>query len=142
MNNELQFEEQLDKILDIYTEDGEYDLDGDEVDTLVEHLRNQLNLICGNITNDEYWKLENADVVSEIYQYIIKDTHRLEDFTDIEICNEHDMLATKVKTLSLLDNGLAYYELEKLSQEIKNNNVDLVKWGHLAFLQEKDGTIE
>lgn len=58
---ELQFEEELYKILDIYTENGEYDLDGDEVDTLVEHLRNQLNLICGNITNEEYAELEKLE---------------------------------------------------------------------------------
>ena len=55
---ELQFEEELYKILDIYTENGEFDLDGDEVDALVEHLRNQLNLIYGNITNEEYAELE------------------------------------------------------------------------------------
>ncbi len=139
---DLEFEKSLYDILDIYTENGEYDLDGDEVDNLVNHLRNELNLICGNITNDEYWKLENADTISEIYQYIIKDMHRLEDFTDIEICNDDDVNLTKMKTLSLLHNGLAYYELEKMLEEINNKNIDLVKWGHLAISQEKDGTIE
>lgn len=139
---DLEFEKALYDILDIYTENGEYDLDGDEVDNLVNHLRNELNLICGNITNNEYWKLENADVISEIYQYIIKDMHRLEDFTDIEICNDNDVNTTKMKTLSLLNNGLAYYELEKMLEEINSENIDLVKWGHLAISQEKDGTIE
>ena len=33
-------------------------LTGDEVDVLVEHLRNMLNLMNGNITHDEYLELE------------------------------------------------------------------------------------
>ena len=57
----LEFGKNLIKILDIYT-DKEWrsePLDSDEVDILVEHLRNQLDLINGNITNEEYNKLEN-----------------------------------------------------------------------------------
>ena len=111
---DLEFEKSLYDILDIYTENGEYDLDGEEVDNLVNHLRNELNLICGNITNDEYWKLENADIISEIYQYITSDTHKIEDFTDLEICSEVDLAMTKAKVIELLKNGLAYYELEKM----------------------------
>lgn len=58
--NKLQFGEELQKILNIYT-DNEWTsepLDGDEVDNLVEHIRNQLNLLNGNITKQEYEKLE------------------------------------------------------------------------------------
>ena len=58
--NKLQFGEELQKILNIYT-DNEWTsepLDGDEVDNLVEHIRNQLNLLNGNITEQEYEKLE------------------------------------------------------------------------------------
>lgn len=58
--NKLQFGEELQKILNIYT-DNEWTsepLDGDEVDNLVEHIRNQLNLLNGNITEREYEKLE------------------------------------------------------------------------------------
>ena len=60
MEKELQFGEELQKILNIYTDNGWTDepLDGDEVDNLVEHIRNQLNLINGNITEKEYKKLE------------------------------------------------------------------------------------
>lgn len=60
MEDNLQFGKQLIEILDIYTDkDWQNEpLDSDEVDNLVEHLRNQLNLINGNITNDEYNKLE------------------------------------------------------------------------------------
>ena len=49
------------KILNIYTSKEWQDepLDSDEVDILVEHLRNQLNLINGNLTNEEYNNLEN-----------------------------------------------------------------------------------
>lgn len=58
--DKLQFGEELQKILNIYT-DNEWTsepLDGDEVDNLVEHIRNQLNLLNGNITEQEYEKLE------------------------------------------------------------------------------------
>ena len=58
---DLEFEEELYKILDKYTQDDswtETPLDGDEVDKLTEHIRNQLNLINGNITNEEYLELE------------------------------------------------------------------------------------
>lgn len=58
-NKDLQFGEQLIEILDIYT-DKEWinePLDGDEVDKLVENIKNQLNLINGNITSKEYEEL-------------------------------------------------------------------------------------
>ena len=139
---DLEFEKSLYDILDIYTENGEYDLDGEEVDNLVNHLRNELNLICGNITNDEYWKLENAEIISKIYQYIISDTHKIEDFTDLEICSEADLVMTKAKVIELLKNGLAYCELEKMFEEMNSENIDLVKWRHLAYKQLQDGTIE
>lgn len=35
-------------------------LTGDEVDVLVEHLRNRLNLLNGNITDEEYEILEDS----------------------------------------------------------------------------------
>lgn len=56
-----EFEKQLIEILDIYApgwHENNEPLDGDEVDCLVEHLRNQLNLINGNITQEEYEELE------------------------------------------------------------------------------------
>lgn len=57
----MEFEKELISILDIYTEKAwEIEpLDGDEVDMLIEHLRNRLNLINGNITQKEYNCLEN-----------------------------------------------------------------------------------
>jgi len=60
----LQFENQLLDIIDIYCDGSKEALDGDEVDTLVEHLRNQLNLINGNITNKEYEELEG---ITDLY---------------------------------------------------------------------------
>lgn len=58
---ELEFENELYKILDIYTEKDwkNEPLNSDEVDNLIEHLRNELNLINGNITNKEYEELES-----------------------------------------------------------------------------------
>lgn len=49
----LEFEKQLQEILDIYNQGNNEALDGDEIDVLIEHLRNQLNLMQGNITNKE-----------------------------------------------------------------------------------------
>jgi len=52
---ELEFEEELTKILDIYDSTWKQEpLNSDEVEVLVCHLRNQLDLINGNITNEEY----------------------------------------------------------------------------------------
>lgn len=55
----LEFGEELSKIISIYRDGSEDALDGDEVDGLVEHLRNQANLMEGNITEDEYEELED-----------------------------------------------------------------------------------
>lgn len=53
----LEFEEQLREILNKYNQGSNEPLDGDEVDTLVEHLKNQLNLMQGNITSEEYFEI-------------------------------------------------------------------------------------
>lgn len=54
-NEDLQFYNELNDILNIYSENWEEEpLDGNEVDNLIEILRNQLNLINGNITMQEY----------------------------------------------------------------------------------------
>ena len=62
MKFEMEFEKELISILNIYTEKTwEIEpLDGDEVDMLIEHLRNRLNLINGNITQEEYDDLEEV----------------------------------------------------------------------------------
>ena len=56
----MEYEKELIDILNTYSAFTweEEPLDGDEVDRLVEHLRNKLNLINGNITREEYDKLE------------------------------------------------------------------------------------
>lgn len=51
----LEFEDELIKILNKYNKSWVKEpLDSDEVEILTEHLRNQLDLINGNITNKEY----------------------------------------------------------------------------------------
>lgn len=56
---ELEYEKELMAILDKYANDWTIEpLDSDEVETLIEHLRNQLDLINGNITNKEYLERE------------------------------------------------------------------------------------
>lgn len=61
-NEDLQFGRLLIQILDLYTDNDwrEEPLDSDEVDRLVKHLKNQLELINGNITKEEYIKLEEV----------------------------------------------------------------------------------
>ena len=56
----MEYEKELIDIFNTYNEFTweEEPLEGDEVDRLVEHLRNKLNLINGNITREEYDKLE------------------------------------------------------------------------------------
>ena len=54
----LEFNKQLWEIIEIYKSGSDEPLDGDEVDKLIEHLRNQINLNEGNITQREYEELE------------------------------------------------------------------------------------
>ena len=68
---DLQFYNELSNVLNIYMENWrEKPLDGDEVDMLVEILRNQLNLINGNITMQEYLNKEN-NIEKEEKVYIL-----------------------------------------------------------------------
>lgn len=68
---DLQFYNELSNVLNIYMENWrEEPLDVDEVDTLVEILRNQLNLINGNMTMQEYLDKEN-DIEKEEKVYIL-----------------------------------------------------------------------
>lgn len=61
-NNELEFSDELENILDIY--DGgcsnwrEEPLDREEIDRLIEHLRNELYFMNDIITQEEYNKVE------------------------------------------------------------------------------------
>lgn len=61
---ESEFSKQLYEILDIWTENSweEEPLEEDEVNILIEILRNQLNLINGNITKEEYEKVMQKDL--------------------------------------------------------------------------------
>lgn len=62
--DDLEYSEELCNILDKYAPEWQDEsLDGDEVDRLVEHIRNRLNLINGNITHKEYEDLEEIDLI-------------------------------------------------------------------------------
>ena len=59
---EYAWTEELRKIINDYKEGSpDEPLDGDEVETLVNHLRNKINLMEGNITWDEYLEQEEKD---------------------------------------------------------------------------------
>ena len=53
-----EFEEEVRKIIKMYKKGNREPLDGDEVDKLIEQIRNRINLIEGNITEREYEELE------------------------------------------------------------------------------------
>jgi len=56
---DLEFEDELIEILNKYDENWVKEpLDSDEVEVLIGHLKNQLDLINGNITNEEYLERE------------------------------------------------------------------------------------
>jgi len=57
--NLLDFKDNIENIIEIYTDGSGEALDGDEVDVLIEHLRNRINLHQGNITDEEFEDLEN-----------------------------------------------------------------------------------
>jgi len=52
------FGEAIYNIIGLYKGDNTEPLDGDEVDVMVEHLRNEINLFEGNITTEEYCDYE------------------------------------------------------------------------------------
>ena len=56
---EFAFEEPLQEIIDEYKgEDKDMPLEGDEIVRLAGHIKNKLYLMEGNITQEEYIKLE------------------------------------------------------------------------------------
>lgn len=59
VNRDLNFFDELREIIKLYKDGSEEPLDGDEVDRLAKHLKNQINYIEGNITDEEYDKLED-----------------------------------------------------------------------------------
>lgn len=72
----------------------------------------------------------------EVFEYIIDDVHRLEDFTDIEISSEED----NELAYSILNKNLAkfnIYQLQQMINQINKNNLDLVSWGHKVLESKK-----
>ena len=54
-------DEEIRKIIKEYKDENDEALDGDEVDRLVEHIRNKINFFEGNLTEEEYNKLEDLE---------------------------------------------------------------------------------
>lgn len=86
---DLEFEDELVEILNKYDENWVKEpLNSDEVEVLIGHLRNQLDLINGNITNEEYMQKECGINKESIYQKLDNLNNRIEDnfnlFVDIK----------------------------------------------------------
>ena len=79
------WQEELRKILDDYKEGNlEEPLDGDAVELLIDHLRNKINLMEGNITEDEYLDLEEkGDMRIKITVKQPLDGHNWEKFEEV-----------------------------------------------------------
>ena len=58
-SEEMEFDDEAAEILKKYKAGDDEPLDGDEVDRLIEHLRQTMNLLEGNITREEYIELIN-----------------------------------------------------------------------------------
>lgn len=85
----LEFEDELVEILNKYDENWVKEpLNSDEVEVLIGHLRNQLDLINGNITNEEYIQKECGIDKGSIYQKLDNLNNGIEDnfnlFVDIK----------------------------------------------------------
>lgn len=83
---EAGFYDELRLIVNQYKESsGDEPLDGDEVDKLVEHLRNGINLMEGNLTEDEYLELEEKghDGVIKICVENNLDSEHWEEIEDV-----------------------------------------------------------
>lgn len=100
----MEFEKELVGILDTYTDYTWQNepLDSDETSKLAEHLKNQLDLINGNITREEYFQLET--------------THKniLDDYRVVEI---RDLETAELISAVLLNNK---HSVEELQEEFNN----------------------
>lgn len=77
---ELEFEDELIEILNKYDESWVKEpLNSDEVEVLMGHLRNQLDLINGNITNEEYMQKECGINKESIYKKLDNLKNGIED---------------------------------------------------------------
>jgi hypothetical protein len=79
---------------------------------------------------NEELELENEQR-NKLRAYIYGDYHRLEDFTDLEICSENDLTKAEDITDKLLYNIITSVDIVKMYKELESRNIDLVKWGAL-----------
>lgn len=117
----MEYEKELIDILNIYSEFTwkKEPLDGDEVDRLVEHLRNQLNLINGNITQEEYDKAVNEYYEEhnklpnsqQLQRLVQQNYYGMLDNTEDEECGE-------IETDEIVYNELPIKNLAQLSYSI------------------------
>lgn len=154
----MEYEKELIDILNIYSEFTwkKEPLDGDEVDRLVEHLRNQLNLINGNITQEEYDKLEGMldntedeecgeietdEIVynelpiknlAQLSYSIYQDDSLIESEDKANECLEYlkENLQKVYDLIDMLDDG-EYFEDEEKEVSKKRNEVDLYQIGDI-----------
>ena len=145
----MEYEKELIDILNIYSEFTwkKEPLDGDEVDRLVEHLRNKLNLINGNITQEEYdkdeecGKIETGEIVynelpiknlAQLSYSIYQDDSLIESEDKANECLKYlkENLQKVYDLIDMLDNG-EYFEDEEKEVSKKRNEVDLYQIGDI-----------
>ena len=145
----MEYEKELIDILNIYSEFTwkKEPLDGDEVDRLVEHLRNQLNLINGNITQEEYDKDEECGKIAtdeivynelpiknlaQLSYSIYQDDSLIESEDKANECLKYlkENLQKVYDLIDMLDDG-EYFEDEEKEVSKKRNEVDLYQIGDI-----------
>ena len=80
----------------------------------------------------------NEEMRKKVKDYILADYHRIEDFTDLEICCGKDITKTENIVNLYVGKYLTDEDIEKMYSEIQRYDIDLMKWGIVASNREYD----
>lgn len=129
-------EETIDEIVDEPVEDNENieDLELDE-SKKVENKNGFSNKVKTEAIEDNKDK-ELEELRNELWEYLLGDTHRMEDFTDLEMSNE-EQTSVAYNTAKNMIGKYSIGELREILNEIASGKIDLVNWGH-KVLESKE----
>ena len=72
---------------------------------------------------------EIITIKEKLREFIYDDYHRLEDFSDIEVCCEDDLEIAEDRVDNALDNLITTDDIIQMYKETKDYSIDLIKWG-------------
>ena len=75
----------------------------------------------------------------KVKDYILADYHRIEDFTDLEVCCGEDITKAEDIVNLYVDKYLTNEDVATMYNEIQRHDIDLMKWGIVAsnFVEER-----